>query len=126
MIYGYFRVTGVHDTVLDYAELFSITLRNDDVQDFDTRWDEILLSMTKISRDDILDSLHKLRIRESDQRKTVLELCDMKFIRRNRFPDYQKLKTMVKRSIDQKLRFRKFDVRNERIETGSGHESTGI
>ena len=32
MIYDYFRVTGAHDTVLDYADLFSITLRNDDVQ----------------------------------------------------------------------------------------------
>ena len=31
-IYDYFRVTGTHDTVLDDADLFSITLRNDDVQ----------------------------------------------------------------------------------------------
>ena len=26
MIYDYFRVTGAHDTVLDYADLFSVTL----------------------------------------------------------------------------------------------------
>ena len=32
MIYDYFRVTGAHDTVLDYADFFSITLRNDDVR----------------------------------------------------------------------------------------------
>ena len=32
MIYDYFRVTGAHDSVLDYADLFSIILRNDDVQ----------------------------------------------------------------------------------------------
>ena len=31
MIYDYFRVTGARVTVLDYADLFSITLRNDDV-----------------------------------------------------------------------------------------------
>ena len=37
MIYDYFRVTGAHDTVLDYADLSSITLRNNDVQEFDTR-----------------------------------------------------------------------------------------
>ena len=49
MIYDYFRVTGAHETVLEYADLFTITLRNDDVQEFDTRWDEILLSMTKTS-----------------------------------------------------------------------------
>ena len=34
-------------------------------------------------------------------------------------PDYQKLKTMVKRSIDQKLRLRNFDARHGRIETGA-------
>ena len=33
--------------------------------------------------------------------------------------DYQKLKTMVKRSIDQKLRLRKFDDRTEVVETGA-------
>ena len=62
MIYDYFRVTGAHDTALDYADLFSIAPRNDDVQDFDTRWDEILLSMTKIPPDDVLESLYKLRM----------------------------------------------------------------
>ena len=40
MICDYFRVIGAHDTVLDYADLFSITLRNDSVHEFDTRWDE--------------------------------------------------------------------------------------
>ena len=64
MIYDYFPVTSAHDTVLDYADLFSTTLRNDNVQDFDTRWDEILSSMTKIPPDDILESLYKMRIRE--------------------------------------------------------------
>ena len=49
MIYEYFRVTGEHDTVLDYADLFALTLQNDDVQESDTRWDEILLSMNKNS-----------------------------------------------------------------------------
>ena len=37
MIHDYFRVTGAHDTVLDYADFFSITPHNDNVQEFDTR-----------------------------------------------------------------------------------------
>ena len=41
MIYDYFRVTGAHDTVLEYADLFSVTLHDDNVQEFDTRWDEV-------------------------------------------------------------------------------------
>ena len=47
MICDYFRVTGAHDTVLDDADLFSVTLRDDNIQDFDTTWDEVLLSMSK-------------------------------------------------------------------------------
>ena len=95
MIYDYFRVTGAHDTILDYADLFTITLRNDDVQEFDTRWDEILLSLTKIPPDDVLESLYKLRIRESDQLKTVWELDDMEMHQKKLGPDYHRFKTMV-------------------------------
>ena len=53
LIYEYFRVTGAHDSVEDYADLFTISLRNDDIQEFDSKWDGILLSMTKIPPDDI-------------------------------------------------------------------------
>ena len=73
MIYDHFWVTDAHDTVLDYADLFSIILRNDDVEEFDTRWDEILLSMTKIPPDDIQESLYELSTRESDQNRITIE-----------------------------------------------------
>ena len=38
-----------------------LVLRNDDVQEFDSKWDGILLSITKIPSDDILESLYKLK-----------------------------------------------------------------
>ena len=60
-------------TTLDYADLFSITLRNDDAQDFDTMWDEILLSVTKVPTDDVLESLYTFRIRESEQLENCIE-----------------------------------------------------
>ena len=70
LIYDYFRVTGSHDSVENYTELFTIVLRNDDIQEFDSKWDGFLflLSMTKIPHDDILEGLYKLRIRESEKR----------------------------------------------------------
>ena len=237
MIYDCFRVTGAHDTVLDCADSFSIALRNDDVQDIDTGWDEILLSMSKIPSDEILEcvrfqvavstwllyrtfvltpvcwkqvclkacrlsggrqscdklwathglhcrasvfrgcpawthwcapvsrmtlwqranplscwvescwsvmvvfvvvvvvevvrnafgcnweylqkNLYKLRIRESAQLKTVLELYDMEIHQKIPAPNYKKLKTMVKRRKDQKLWLRNFDARHGRIEKGA-------
>ena len=119
MIYDDFRVTGAHDTVLDYADLFSVTLHDDNIQAFDTRWDEVPLSMSKIPSDDVLESLYTLRIRESEQLKTVLELHEMEIHQKISMPNYQKLKTMVKRSIDQKLRLRNFDARPRKSETGA-------
>ena len=49
LICEYFRVTGANDSVENYADLFTIALRNDDVQEFDSKWDGILLSITEIT-----------------------------------------------------------------------------
>ena len=57
LVYEYFQVTGANESVENYADLFTISLRNDDIQEFDTKWNEILLSMTKIPSVDILEGL---------------------------------------------------------------------
>ena len=119
MIYDYFRVTGAHDAVLDYADLFPVTPHDDNIQEFDTRWDDVLLSLTRIPPDDVLESLYKLSIRESDQLKTVLELYDMEIHQKISMPNCQKLKTMVKKSTDQKLLLPNFDAMHGRNETGA-------
>ena len=41
LIYEYFRVTGANDSVENYADLFTIALRNDDIQEFDSKCDGI-------------------------------------------------------------------------------------
>ena len=104
LIYDQFRVTGTHDSVENYTDLFTIVLRNDDIQEFDSKWDGILLSMTKIPHDDILEGLYKLRIRESEKLKTVLELYDLETHQKKLGPDYHRLKNMVKTSIEQEIR----------------------
>ena len=104
LIYEYFWVTGANDSVDNYADLFTISLRNDDIREFDSKWDGILLSMTKIPPDDILEGLYKLRIRVSEKLKTVLELYDLEIHQKKAGPDDHRLKTMVKRSNEQNLR----------------------
>ena len=96
LIYEYFRVTGANDSVENYADLFTVVLRNDDIQVFDSKWDEILLSMTQIPSDEILESLCKLRKRGSEKLKTVLELYKMEIHQKKAGPDCHRLKTMVK------------------------------
>ena len=112
LIYEYFRITGANDSVENYADLFTIGLRNDDVQEFDSKWDGILLSMTKIQPDDILEGLCKLTIRESEKHKKVLDLYDLEIQQKKIGPDYHRLKKMDKRSIEQGMRNKNFGARN--------------
>ena len=90
MIYDYSRVTGTHETILEYADLVSINPRNENVQEFDTRWDEFF-SITQIPSDDILESLYKFGIREFDQVNSVMELYDMEINQKISTSSYQRL-----------------------------------
>ena len=118
LIYEQFRVTGTDDSVENYTDLFTILLRSDDIQEFDSKWDEILLSMTKIPPDDI-------RIRESVKLKTVLELYDLETRQKKLGPDYHRLKTMVKRSIEQEIRSKNFGIRNGNFEKNAVVKNQG-
>ena len=125
LIYEYFRVTGANDSVENFSDLFAVALRNDDIQEFYLKWDGILLSMTKIPSDDILEGLYKLRIRESEKLKTVLELYNLEIHQKKAGPDYHRLKTKVKRSIKQGLRISNFEARNGNYEKKRRGQESG-
>ena len=55
--------------------------------------------MEQFPPDDILESLYKLRIRESEKINTVLELFNLQNHQKKVKPDYHRLKTMVEISI---------------------------
>ena len=124
LIYEHFQVTGTDDSVENYTDLFTIALRNDDIQEFDSKCDGILLSMTKIPHDDILEGLYKLRIRESEKLRTVLELYDLE-TQKKLGPDYHRLKAMVKRSIEQEIRNKNFGARSGNFEKNAVVKNQG-
>ena len=95
MIYDYFQVTGAHHTVLDDADLFTVTLRNDNVQEFERRWDEILLSMTKIPSGNVLKFCTNREYMSPTNSKPCWNCMTWNFIRRYRSPISKILKTMV-------------------------------
>ena len=77
------------------ADLFAVVLRQDDIQEFDSKWNEKVRSMTQIQSDEILESLYKLGIRESEKLRTVLELYNLEIHQKKVGPDYRRLKTMT-------------------------------
>ena len=78
-----------------------------------------MLSTHEVPSDSILERLHQMRIRESEQLKTALALYDQDINQKNMPPSYQRLKTMTKKFLDQKMRARNFEARNERTVTGT-------
>ena len=75
--------------------------------------------------DDILEGLYKLRIRESEKLKTVLEMHDLETHQKNIGPDYHRLKKMVKRSIEQDFRNKNFGARNGSYERNAVVKNPG-
>ena len=81
--------------------------------------------MTKIPPDDILEGLYKLRIRESEKLRTVLELYDLETHQKKLGPDYHRLKATVKRSIEQEIRNKNFGARSGNFEKNAVVKNQG-
>ena len=118
MMYEYFRATGAYEAVQGRSTLFAKSSQNDDVQDFDVRWDHALVSVSEMPSDIILEGLYKSKLENSIQLQTVMALHDQETARTKKL-NYHKLKTAVKLHIDQMTRTRNFRVRNDVVERGS-------
>ena len=81
--------------------------------------------MTKIPSDDIMEGLYKLRIRVSEKPKTVLEFYNLEIHQKKIVPDYNRLKTIVKRSIEQRIRNKNFGARNGNYERNAVVKNPG-
>ena len=106
MIYEHFRATGAYEAAQGVADLFTMRLQNDDVQDFDVRWDHAQLTVI---------GFYKSKLQNSDQLQTEA-FYDEELARNNGIPNYQQFKTAVKLHNDQMMRNRIFRVRSDVVE----------
>ena len=116
MIYEHFRASGAYEAVQCLPDLFNFRSQNDDVQDFDTRWDQALFAASEIPTEMALESFFKSKLQDSVQLQTVLALYDQETVRNNGQPSYPKLKRSVTLHIYQTMRTRNFGVGNEVVE----------
>ena len=95
-----------------------IRVQNDDVQDFDVRWEQALLSASETLTDTVRKGLHKSKLQDAVQLQTVLALYDQETVRNNGQASYSRLKTSVRLYIDQKIRSQNLKARTEVIDRG--------
>ena len=115
MIYEHFRATGAYAAVQGLSDVFNIRFQDDDVQDFDTRWDQALSAPSEKWPWRVSTSQ---KLHDAVQLQTVLAVYEQKNIRNNEQPSCSRLKTTARRNIDQTMRTRNFRARNERVERG--------
>ena len=58
MIYEHFQATGASDAAQGLLDLVNICLHDDDVQDFDTRLDQIILATSELPQENVLEGLY--------------------------------------------------------------------
>ena len=66
-IFEYFRPTGSCDEIQGLSGLFSIKLENDDIQDFELRWEQALLLTSDPPSDKVLEGLYVSNLQDSFQ-----------------------------------------------------------
>ena len=81
MIYEYFRPAGSCDEIQELSGLFSIESENDDIQDFDLRWDQTLLLTSDPPSDKVLEGLHVSKLQDSSQAQTIVAPYNLEIMR---------------------------------------------
>ena len=81
LIFEYFRPTGSYDEIQGLSGLFSI-LENDDIQDFDLRWEQALLLTSDPPSDNVLESLYVSKLQDSSHAQTIMALYNQEILRR--------------------------------------------
>ena len=74
MIYDFAKVSGDNDAILDLRLLSQVQSKNDNVQAFGTRWNEVLSAVIDRPIDNIWASLYKMHIEKSEELKYLLQV----------------------------------------------------
>ena len=74
------------------------------VQGFDTKWDEVLLSMTKVPDEDILEICYKKQLQFAEELKPLMALYQQDTVQKGEAASYSRLKEMARWYVVQKIR----------------------
>ena len=88
-------------------------LKNDNVQGFDTEWDEVPLSMTKVPDEDTLENLHRKQLHFSEELEPLMVLYLQDTVLKGVKACYSRLQHMVRGYFEQYMTDNNLNARNE-------------
>ena len=69
-----FNISDTDGTVLDVSDLLTDELRNDNVQSFDTKWDDRIIASRNQPDHEVLENLYFWQLDKADQLTQLLAL----------------------------------------------------
>ena len=81
IICDHFQASGAYVAAQGLSDLFNICSQSEDVQDFDTRWDHVLLATSETPQENVHEGLCKMNLQDSAQPQTVLAMYDQEMNR---------------------------------------------
>ena len=112
LIFEYFRPSGPYDEIQGLSGLFSIKLENDDIQDFDSRWEKSLLLTSRPPSDKVQQGLYVSKLQDSPQVQTIMALFNQEILRGGGQRDYHRLRMCMKLHIEQAQRSNNFRIQS--------------
>ena len=102
----YFKIRGTGEAPLDVNDLLRVQLKNDNVQG-------VLLSMTNVPDEDILESVYKKQLHYSEELKPLMAVYFQDTVQKGERASYAQLGQMVRCFVEEKMRDKNFNARNE-------------
>ena len=94
-IFEYFTLPTAAKEQLDINHLFNLELKNDNLKQFSSKWDEIIIQFPEPPDDNWIEPLYRKQLEKSAQFAQVLALYKDKIALREGKPSYKKLRELV-------------------------------
>ena len=107
------RSRDTDESVLDLNENLRVELKNDNVQSFNTRWDETIIATKKQPEKGILDNLFYRQFQQLEHLKPLLSLFIPDRVHESESGGYSRLSNIVIRYLKQNIREKHFSFRDK-------------
>ena len=120
MFHDFFKVRGVNEAILDFRDLSNVQLKNDSVQAFDPKWDQVSSAVTDRTTDSISERLYKMQVEKSAEMNCSLQVYAQPTTLGDKKYDFRRLKLMVQRNLEQEIKedFSVFEQRQSESKKG--------
>ena len=113
LIYESYRINDTEGAILEFKDLLTIKVKNENPRQFINDWEMCLIGMKAIPSEDIMESLFITELEKCSSLKSVLALYKQDVTQRGMPKDYERLMGMVRIQLEEIRRNKnRYDMEN--------------